>query len=379
MSHIPTKLEVAAGLPLPAAQTLAGRFLVQPHSTLASDQEYARVMQDLHFGVDFSDYMASSVWTSDRGWADKELVPFGPLTLSPAASVLHYGQEVFEGLKAYRREDGSIWTFRPRFNAERFNHSARRLALPELPVEDFIASIVDLVAADGRWVPKQEGASLYLRPFMFASEPFLGVKPAHEITYLLIASPVGPYFAKGFGPVSIYVTREYHRAGLGGTGDAKTSGNYAASLLPQQIAYDQGYEQVCFLDSATSTNVDELGGMNVFVVYRDGVVRTPKLTGAILEGGTRSAIIQICEDKGIVVEESSINFDQLLEDIRAGVVTEVFACGTAAVITPVGKLGGDFGEVTLELGQVTRDLYDTLTGIQWGTVEDTHNWCYRIA
>lgn len=373
-----SNLEELATQPLPPADELAGRWAAQAHDHKASDGEYQRIMSDLAFGKDFSDYTAHAIWTKDGGWGEKTLQPYGPLPVTPGTSVLHYGQEVFEGLKAYRRADNSLWLFRPAFNANRFNQSARRLALPELPVEDFVGSCVDLVRQDERWVPSEDGATLYLRPFMYASEAFLGVHPAAEVTYLNIGSPSGSYFQGGFSPVSIYVSEDYHRAGPGGTGEAKTSGNYAASLQPQEIAYEKGYEQVCFLDGETNTYIDELGGMNVFVVYKDGHVATPALTGCILEGGTRGAIKQLLAEEGVDVREERIALQELLDDIKSGKISEFFACGTAAVVTPIGKLGGEGFVVDVPTGPLTKHIHDRITDIQWGRAEDTHGWCYRV-
>lgn len=358
------------------------RFPVEGEVPRRSAAERAAIMSRLRFGVDFTDHMARATWTPEQGWHHHELVAFGPLQLSPATSVLHYGQEVFEGLKAYRHGDGTIWTFRPELNARRFNRSARRLAMPQLPEEDFIASIAALVSADRDWVPNAEGATLYLRPFAFASEPFLGVRSAHEITYMVIASPVGPYFANGFKPVSIWVATEHHRAGPGGTGAAKTAGNYAASLLPQDKAHAMGCEQVCFLDAATNTLVEELGGMNVFVVYADGTVRTPGLSsGTILEGVTRGSIIELLRERGRSVAETEIRLDDLLRDLESGAVTEIFACGTAAVVTPIGRLAGAGFDVTVadgKPGETTAALHEHLTGIQFGRVADTRGWLHRL-
>lgn len=373
-----SELEELAKQPLPSADELAGRWVMQPHDHKASDTEYARVMHNLRFGHEFSDYMAHEIWTKDGGWGQKTLQPFGPLSLNPATAVLHYGQEIFEGLKAYRRADNTIWLFRPAFNAHRFNQSADRLALPQMPVEDFVGSLVDLVRADERWVPSTEGATLYLRPLMFASEAFLGVHASDQVTYLCMGSPSGPYFKNGFAPVSIYVSQDYHRAGPGGTGAAKTAGNYAAALKPQVIAAEKGYEQVCFLDGATGTYLDELGGMNVFVVYRDGHVATPALTGCILEGGTRGAIMQLLRDEGTEVRQARISLQVLLEDIKSGKVSECFACGTAAVVTPIGRFGGEGFEVELSSSKLTEHIHQKLTDIQWGRCEDTHEWCYRV-
>ncbi|MDO4262844.1 MAG: branched-chain amino acid aminotransferase [Deinococcus sp.] len=374
----PTTLEDAATRPAPTAETVQGRYAADATSSPRSAQDRDQIMQNLRFGADFSDHMASARWTAESGWSEMKLLPYGPIPLDPSANVLHYAQEVFEGLKAYRHADGSIWLFRPMFNAARLAASCRRMALPELPAEDFISSLVDLIRTDHEYVPHVEGGSLYLRPFIFGDGAGLGVKPSASARYLCIASPSGPYFKNGFAPVSIWVTRQYHRAGPGGIGAAKTGGNYAASLLPQREAQAQGYEQVCYLDSVQGANLEELGGMNVFVVRTDGTVQTPRLTGTILEGGTRSSIIQLLRDAGRQVEETAISFDGLVEDIRSGAVAEMFACGTAAVVTPIGRLGFEGGEVELRQGAVTAEVYGTLTGIQYGRAEDRHGWMYRV-
>ena len=373
-----TALARAAAVPVPAADELAGRFPAGASSAGACAKERTEALRDLRFGSVFSDHMIHARWTGEAGWAEHRLIPFGELSLSPAAAVLHYGQEVFEGIKAYRHQDGSVWTFRPRFNAARLNVSGRRLALPELPEDDFVASLVDLVRADEAWVPSGEGESLYLRPFMFASEAFLGVRPATRVDYYVIASPSGAYFPHGLEPISIWVTQDYHRAGRGGTGYAKTGGNYASSLLPQQLAHAQGCDQVCFLDDVTGTNLEELGGMNIMVVDADGGVRTPHLTGTILEGCTRSAIIRLLTDAGRRVVEETITLQWLLEGIESGEVTEVFACGTAAVVVPLGHLKGEGFSVTLEGQEVTRQIHDQLTGIQYGRRDDPYGWMYRL-
>ncbi|MDO4791666.1 MAG: branched-chain amino acid aminotransferase [Buchananella hordeovulneris] len=375
-----TPIEESAALPAPAADDVAGRFPAAGAPALVPDAERAALLSDLHFGEVFSDHMARAVWQSSTGWSEHRLEAFGPKAISPAASVLHYGQEVFEGLKAYRHEDGSVWTFRPTWNAARLNASARRMALPEIPVEDFLASIVDLVRKDEAWVPTGEGSSLYLRPFMYASEPFLGVRAAKTVVYDLIASPCGPYFKGGFHPVSIWVTDEYHRAAVGGTGAAKTSGNYAASLLPQLEAAERGFDQVCYLDS-TNTYLEELGGMNVFVVGKDGTVRTPALTGTILEGCTRNSIIQLLRDRGVDVREEHIALDWLAGALESGEVTEMFACGTAAVVTAIGRLAGRGFDVRVgdgEPGELTQSIYTELTSIQLGKLPDKHGWLYKL-
>ena len=378
-SSLETPLAHAAAVAVPDANDLAGRFLLAPNPEAASEAERVQALTDLHFGSVFTDHMAHARWTRGVGWTDHEITAYGDLTLSPAAAVLHYGQEIFEGIKAYRHADGSIWTFRPRYNAARLNISARRMALPELPEEDFIASLVDLVRADGHWVPSGEGESLYLRPFVFASAAFLGVRAADVVDYYVIASPSGAYFTGGLKPISIWVSQNFHRAGRGGTGFAKTGGNYASSLLPQQEAAAKGCDQVCFLDDVTERNLEELGGMNIMVVDHDGTVRTPHLTGTILEGSTRSAIIRLLIDSGRHVVEDTISLEGLLSDIESGRVSEVFACGTAAVVVPLGRLKGEGFDVTIEGSAVTSEIHDRLTGIQYGTYEDPHNWMYRLA
>ncbi len=362
--------------------TAPADFAIVPSSHPRTTAQRTAALERLSFGVEFTDHMARATWTVEEGWHGHRVEGFAPLELSPAAAVLHYAQEIFEGLKAYRHADGSVWAFRPEANARRFAASARRLAMPVLPEEDFLGSIRALVETDLEWVPSTEGASLYLRPFMIASEPFLGVRPAHRFEYLVIASPVGPYFVKGFEPVSIWVAEDFHRAGPGGTGAAKFGGNYAASLLPQQTAYAQGFDQVCFLDAATRTNLEELGGMNVFVVDADGVVHTPALTGTILEGVTRSSILTLLTEQGVEVSERDIPLKGLLAGIRDGSVREVFACGTAAVITPIGRLGGEGFDVTVGdggAGPVTSRLFGQLTDIQFGRAADPHGWMHRLA
>ena len=373
-----TSLARAAEVPVPQADALAGRFPLTANPSPLAEDERAAVLRSLHFGNAFTDHMAHARWRQGEGWGDYGVIPYGSLSLSPAAAVLHYGQEIFEGIKAYRHEDGSVWTFRPRYNAARLNASARRMALPELAEEDFVASLVDLVRADDAWVPSGEGESLYLRPFAFASEAFLGVRPAAVVDYYVIASPAGSCFPHGLEPVSIWVTTEYHRAGRGGTGAAKTGGNYASSLLPQQEAYAQGCDQVCFLDDVSQKNIEELGGMNLMIVDADGTVSTPRLTGTILEGCTRSAIIRLLRDSGRNVVEETISLQGLLADIESGRVSEVFACGTAAVVVPLGHLKGEGFDARIEGSEVTRQIHDRLTAIQTGRAEDPYGWMYQL-
>jgi branched-chain amino acid aminotransferase len=359
------------------------QFALEAHPAPTAAAERAALLEAPAFGTVFSDHMAAIDWSAGgAGWHGHRVIPYGPLELTPAAAVLHYAQEVFEGLKAYRWQDGSIHSFRPAANAERFARSARRLALPELPVEDFIGSLEALVAVDQEWVPSQPGTSLYLRPFMFAAESFIGVRAAHEVSYHVIASPVGAYFKGGVAPVSIWVDQVYHRAGPGGTGAAKCGGNYAASLVSQELAYQHGCEQVLFLDAASATTVEELGGMNVVVVMDDGALVTPPTSGTILEGVTRASILQLARDQGREVVERPVALAELLDGVRAGAVAEVFACGTAAVVTPVGRLAGEGFDQTVgdgSPGELTMALHDELTGIQYGRLPDKHGWTHRLA
>lgn len=363
----------------PPADRLAFSHTAAPSPR--SDAERAEILAAPGFGKHFTDHMVAIDWTIDGGWHDARVQPYGPLLLDPAASVLHYAQEIFEGLKAYRHADGSVWTFRPEKNAERLQRSARRLALPELPTEDFIESVKEMVRADLAWVPSGEDQSLYLRPFMIANESFLGVRSAQRVGYYVIASPAGAYFTGGVKPVSIWLSTEYSRAGRGGTGAAKCGGNYAASLLPQNEAAANGCAQVLFLDAETGTRVDELGGMNVFLVYRDGRVVTPALSGAILEGVTRESIIQLVRDRGIEVEEREVLIDEWRDGVASGEIAEVFACGTAAVITPIGELKGEgfsVGDPDAPAGELTMSIRSELTDIQYGCLPDRHGWLTRL-
>jgi branched-chain amino acid aminotransferase len=347
--------------------------------TPAADRE--AVLADPGFGVRFTDHMVRATWTPARGWHDATLGPYAPLTMDPAAAVLHYGQAIFEGLKAYRHEDGSVWVFRPQANAARFQSSARRLALPVLEVDDFVAALDALVTADRDWVPGRPGTSLYLRPFMFASEAFLGVRPAQEVTFCLIASPAGPYFPTGVAGVSIWLSHEYTRAAPGGTGAAKCAGNYAASLLAQQQAAEHGCQQVVFLDAVERTWVEELGGMNLFFVHADGTLVTPALTGTILEGITRDSIVTLAGRRGMPVVERRVSIEEWRDGAASGDIREVFACGTAAVVTPVARLAWDDGEAVIgdgEPGPVTLALRQALVDVHDGRGGDPLGWMHRI-
>jgi branched-chain amino acid aminotransferase len=363
-------------------------FTVEARTDRLPDDQREAVLADPGFGRIFSDHMVLATWTADGGWHDARVTAYGPLSLDPSAAVLHYAQEIFEGMKAYRHADGSVWTFRPEVNAARFARSARRLALPELSEADFIESLRALVTIDQRWVPAAGTgeASLYLRPFMFASESFLGVRPAVSVTYCVIGSPAGPYFAGGVKPVSIWLSTDYTRAAPGGTGQAKCGGNYAASLAAQVQGTANGCDQVAFLDAVERKWVEELGGMNLFFVHADGMLVTPELTGTILEGVTRSSILQLADDLGLKVQERRVCIDEWRDGVASGEITEVFACGTAAVVTPVGRLAWEGGEVVIGdhqvnggVGAVTASIRRSLLDVQYGRAEDTRGWLTRLA
>ncbi|MFB2581200.1 branched-chain amino acid aminotransferase [Herbiconiux sp. P15] len=366
---------------LAPTSTFPLRFEHTPSQAARAEAEREVILSDPGFGKHFTDHMVQIDWTIDAGWHDAAVIPYGPIQLDPSAAVLHYAQEIFEGLKAYRHADGSIWTFRPEKNAERLQRSARRLALPELATEDFVESLKQLVAVDGSWVPSAPETSLYIRPFMIANESFLGVRPSQRVAYYVIASPAGAYFTGGVAPVAIWLSTEYSRAGRGGTGAAKCGGNYAASLLPQQEAYENGCAQVLFLDGETGQHIDELGGMNVFFVHKGEKLVTPRLTGAILEGITRDSIIQLARDRGMTVEERDVTVAEWRDGVASGEITEVFACGTAAVITPISALkspDGTIGDENAPAGELTMSIRQELTDIQYGRIEDRHVWLTRL-
>ncbi len=362
------------------------QFTVDRNANPASDEVRAEILANPGFGKFHTDHMVSIDYTVDQGWHHPQVLPYGPIELDPSAIVLHYAQEVFEGLKAYRWTDGAIVSFRPEANAARLRASARRLAIPELPQELFIDSLRQLIAVDEPWVPPAGGEeSLYLRPFIFATEPGLGVRPANEYRYLVIGSPAGAYFPRGIKPVSVWLSTEYVRACPGGTGAAKFGGNYAASLLAQAEATAQGCDQVVWLDAIERRYVEEMGGMNLFFVFGSGGTArlvTPELSGSLLPGITRDSLLQLATDAGFAVEERKIDVDEWQKKAAAGEITEVFACGTAAVITPVSHVKNGEGEFTIadgEPGEITMALRDTLTGIQRGTFADTHGWMARLS
>ncbi|WP_327353234.1 branched-chain amino acid aminotransferase [Streptomyces sp. NBC_01304] len=354
---------------------------LKPSSNPLSDAEREAILASPGFGRHFTDHMVTIRWTEGRGWHDGQLVPYGPFSFDPATMVLHYAQEIFEGLKAYRQADGSVASFRPEANAKRFQDSARRLAMPELPVETFIEACDVLVQQDKDWVPAHGGEeSLYLRPFMIATEVGLGVKPANEYLFAVIASPAGAYFAGGVKPVSIWASQDHVRAVPGGMGNAKTGGNYAASLLAQAEAASKGCDQVCYLDAVEHQWVEELGGMNLYFVYEDRIV-TPTLTGSILEGITRDSLLTVARDLGYGSAEERVSLDQWRRDAESGELKEVFACGTAAVITPVGTVKTDGAEFTMgdgQPGEVTLKLREALLDIQRGVAVDKHGWMHEL-
>src|SRR6185295_3949654 len=348
-------------------------FTFEPSASRVADDARALMLVDPGFGRVFTDHMAIAHYSVDKGWHDARITARRPLTIDPATSVLHYAQEIFEGLKAYRRPDGRFALFRADANARRFNASARRMAMPDLPEAMFLESIRALVRVDKAWIPDSEDGALYLRPFMFASEVFLGVKPAAEYLYIVMASSVGSYF-KGAPSVSLWVTREYTRAAPGGTGAAKCGGNYASSLLAQAEATRNGCDQVVFLDAVEQKWVEELGGMNIFFVFDDGSMVTPPLGGTILPGITRSSLLTLAKDKGIKVREDRYSIDQWRTDAASGRLREGFACGTAAVVTPIGTVRSKDGEFKIGNGgpgTKTEELKSALVGIQRGTAADT--------
>ncbi len=350
--------------------------IVHPSPVPAATRQQA--LADPGFGKVFTDHMIEIDYDADKGgWFAARIGPRQPIALDPAAAVLHYAQEIFEGMKAYRHEDGSFALFRPEANARRFNDSARRMAMPELPEELFLESVRQLVLKDRDWYPSVDGGALYLRPFMFASEAFLGVRPARQYKYMAIASPVGGYFKSGAPAVKIWVSRNYVRAAPGGTGAAKTGGNYAASLVPQAEAAAQGCDQVVFLDAVEKKWIEELGGMNLFFVFADGTVVTPPLTGTILPGITRDSLIALLRDEGLIVREEAYSIDQWRIDAGSGHLLETMACGTAAVVTAVGTVAGLEGEFTIGSGgpgQMTGRIRELLVGIQRGIIADTRGW-----
>lgn len=334
----------------------------------------------LVFGTIFTDHMFVMNYETGKGWHDARIVPYQNISLEPSAMVFHYGQEMFEGLKAYRTEDGRTLLFRPDKNAERANMSNRRLCIPEIPVEEFVQAVEAVVKVDEDWIPEKPGTSLYIRPFVIATDPALGVRPSNTYLFIIILSPVGPYYPEGLNPVKIWIEDEYVRAVRGGIGEAKTGGNYVASMAAQMKAHDDGYSQVLWLDGVERKYIEEVGAMNIFFKV-DGKVLTPELNGSILPGVTRNSCLALCREWGYEVEERKITAEELLEACESGKMEEVWGTGTAAVISPVGHLR--FAEHVEQIkdggiGELSQRLYDTITGIQLGKIEDTHRWTLEV-
>ena len=355
----------------------------QLSTNAVAEAERAERVANPGFGKYYTDHMVICEWSEADGWAEPQLIPYGPISLDPATAVFHYGQEIFEGMKAYRQPDGGISLFRPASNAQRFARSANRLALPEMPEALFIQTVEELVKADAGWVPGKIGESLYIRPFMIATEVGLGVRPSNKATYLLIATPAAAYFDPSKA-VSVWISTEYVRAVQGGTGEAKCGGNYAASLVAQKAAAAQGCDQVVWLDALERKWVEEMGGMNLYFVRgtgADATVVTPKLTGTLLPGITRDSILSVAADLGYKVSEEMISVDDWRDGVASGLISEIFACGTAAVVSPIGQAKSSMGTWVTGDGQpgaITMQIRNTLLAIQHGTIADKHNWVKRV-
>lgn len=336
--------------------------------------------EEIEFGSIFTDHMFIMDYEAGEGWINPRIEEYKNLSISPAAQVFHYGQSMFEGMKAYKTEDERTVLFRPNKNIERANNSNRRLCIPEIPEEDFLQAVKEVVKIDEDWIPRKKGSSLYIRPFVISTESSLNVKPSSEYKFIIILSPVGAYYKEGLNPVKIWIEDEYVRAVRGGIGEAKTGGNYAASLLSQEKAHEAGYSQVLWLDGVEHKYIEEVGAMNIFFKI-DGKIVTPMLNGSILPGVTRNSVIEVCKDWGYAVEERRISAEELYQAAKSGKLEEVFGSGTAAVISPVGTL--KFGKEVFEInngsiGEVSQNLYDTITGIQTGKVEDKFHWVVEI-
>ncbi|MEY3384586.1 MAG: hypothetical protein RLZ38_87 [Actinomycetota bacterium] len=354
-----------------------------PNQNPLSNSERDKRVSEPGFGKYYTDNMVVAQWSEATGWQDAELKAYGPLTLDPATMVFHYGQEVFEGMKAYSQPDGGISLFRPEANAKRFAKSAARIALPEMPVDFFVKTVEELVKQEKDWVPKKIGESLYLRPFLIATEVGLGVRPSNHATYVLIATPAAAYF-NAAKAVTVWISTEYVRAALGGTGEAKCGGNYAASLLAQKQAAQQGCDQVAYIDAVERKWVEEMGGMNLYFIKGSGknaTIMTPKLTGTLLPGITRDSILTLAKDLGYKTEESMISIDQWRDGVKSGEITEIFACGTAAVISAVGaakSAQGTWQTGDGKPGAITNEIRAALLAIQHGTAADKHGWNKRV-
>jgi branched-chain amino acid aminotransferase len=357
------------------------KITLNPHAKDAATRD--ALVAEGGFGKYYTDHMVMCEWSEKDGWGEPHLMPYGPISLDPATAVFHYGQEIFEGMKAYRQPDGTIALFRPTANANRFINSAKRLALPEMPVELFMETVEALVKQDAGWVPSKVGESLYIRPFMIATEVGLGVRPSNKATYLLIATPAGAYFDPSKA-VSVWISTEYVRAAQGGTGEAKCGGNYAASLVAQKAAAKEGCDQVVWIDAKERKWIEEMGGMNLYFVKgkgADATVITPKLTGTLLPGITRDSILSVAVDLGYKVDEVMLSVDDWRTGVTSGEITEIFACGTAAVVSPVGQAKSAMGTWVTGDGQpgtITMQIRNHLLGIQHGTIADKHNWMSAV-
>ncbi len=343
-------------------------------------KEKPKAGMPLPFGKIFTDHMFVMNYTEGKGWYDARIIPYSPITLDPSAMVFHYGQEMFEGLKAYRGANGEAYLFRPDMNAKRTNKTNERLCIPEIPEEDFVEAVRAVVDVDRDWIPSDEGTSLYIRPFIIATDEFLGVAPSKNYLFMIILSPSGAYYKNGLQPVGIWIEDEYVRAVRGGMGFAKTGGNYACSLAAQEKAHNDGYSQVLWLDGVERKYIEEVGAMNIFFKI-DGKIVTPMLNGSILPGITRDSVLTYCRAKGIPCEERRISVDELVEAQRSGKLEEVFGSGTAAVISPVGKLRYKDEVFTIgdgTIGAYSQRLYDFITGVQTGKVEDEFGWRMKV-
>lgn len=362
-------------------------FVVQDHPALRTDQDRDAILTNPGFGLSFTDFMAVAFYSSEDRWHDARIAPHSELNVSPAMMVFHYGQAIFEGLKAYRTPENELILFRPEKNARRFNLSAQRMAMPEIPEELFIEACEKLVRADEVWVPEKEGQSLYLRPFMIASEAHLGLRAAHEYLFMVIASPVAPFFASGadIPAISIFATEKYVRAVNGGTGAAKCSGNYAASLIAKDEALENDCQDVLWRDAIEKKYIEEMGTSNICFLETQGdviVLRTPELTGSLLDGVTRDSILTLARDRGYEVREEPCVFDEIIADIEAGKIGEVFSCGTAVTISPIGTIVTPESKTVVgdgTAGQVTMSLRSELIDIQFGRIKDTHKWQHTIS
>ena len=359
------------------------KIISNPNTKPVDAAERDKRVAEPGFGKYYTDNMVIAQWNEATGWSDATLQAYGPLSLDPATMVFHYGQEIFEGMKAYAQPDGGVSLFRPEANAQRFAKSAARIALPEMPVDFFVETVEALVKADKNWVPKKTGESLYIRPFMIATEVGLGVRPSNQATYVLISTPAAAYF-NAAKAVTVWISTEYVRAALGGTGEAKCGGNYAASLLAQKQAAKEGCDQVAYIDAVERKWVEEMGGMNLYFIKgsgKDAKIMTPKLTGTLLPGITRDSILTLANDLGYKTEETMISIDDWRDGVKSGEITEIFACGTAAVVSAVGSaksIHGTWQTGHGKPGVITNEIRAALLGIQHGTIEDKHGWNKRV-